>query len=802
MKAPMSWLMRYVDLHDVSPKQIQDILTLRGIEISTIDDVYGEITNVVVGHVVDMVAHPDSDHMFICQVDVGAETPVQIVTGAQNVSIGDWVPAALHGATLPNNIKIKKGKLRGQASNGMLCSGEELLLKEGDYPTAGVDGIMLLQGDSLTAGMDIKEFLNINEVVFEAEPTPNRPDCLSMIGLARELASALNRELILPAVMQVGEELINQGSDEVNIHIEAEELCFRYMARSVENVHIEPSPDWMQKSLRLAGINAINNIVDITNYVMLECGQPMHAFDFSCVNGKQIIVRRAKEGETIQTLDEKERILTKDMLVIADESKPIAVAGVMGGANSEITENTKTILLESAVFASQSVRKTAKALGMNSESAMRYSKGIDIEGAKRALLRACQLMKELQVGEVSDKTYDVCHADLTRKTLRVRVERVNRILALALTVEEMANLTQSLFLPTTIHGNELEIEIPHFRDDIEGEADIAEEVARVVGHDAIKPTLMRGNLIRGKLTKQQKQMDAIRMSLCGLGADEIITYAFTGNAEYDKLMLSETDPLRTQSVQIKNPFGEENALMRTTLATGMLNVIETNLKRKNMDFRLFEIGNVHQLGKEGELPEQKQMLCIGCVGVMEDFYLLKGMIENVFKTLNAPPSWTCVAGGSDYYHPGRKAMLTIGRNTVGQFGEVHPDVCDHYDVKGRAYLAEISLDDLLPLCGTKEKKYIPISRYPSVERDLAIVVVDETESGRIVEQIQKVGGKELQSVRLFDIYKGEAIEEGKKSLAYSLRYQSNDRTLTEGEVNQSVKTILQMLEQKFDAKLR
>lgn len=803
MKAPMSWLADYVDLTDVTPKQIQDILTLRGLEITSIDDVYGEISNVVVARVEKMTVHPDSDHMFICQMDVGSGEPLQIVTGAQNVSEGDWVPAALHGATLPGGVKIKKGKLRGEVSNGMLCSGEELLLQEGDYPTAGVDGIMILQGDDFVAGVDIKEFLGINEVVFEAEPTPNRPDCLSIIGIARELSAALDRELHLPEIANVGELVEDVHSNTLSIDIEAGDLCSRYMARLLNDIKIEPSPEWMQRKLKAVGLNTINNIVDITNFVMMEYGQPMHAFDFDGVEGNHIIVRRAKGEEVLTTLDEKERTLNESMLVIADEKKAIALAGVMGGENLEITDQTKTVLLESAVFDGYNVRQTAKTLGMSSDASTRFSKGLDIEGTKIALLRACQLIQDMNAGAVQGQTYDVCCADLTRRILRARVEKINQILALSLSAQEMAAILNSLFMPTIVEDQILVVEIPHFREDMEGEADVAEEVARVIGHNNIQPTLMRGDLVRGRLTKQQKQLDRIRYDLCGLGAYESITYAFTGNSEYDQMQLSQDDPLRVESVKIANPFGEDNALMRTTLVVGMLNVIATNAKRRIPDFRFFEIGYVHRKNPNPEeLPTQTQMLCIACYGPQEDFYTLKGMVESLLSSLDAPASWSCTAGGDEYYHPGRKALFSIGREQIGQMGEVHPDVCSAYGIPKRAYIAEISLDALLPLCATKVKKFKSLPRYPAIDRDLALIVPVETEAGALAEMIKRNGGKYLQNVNLFDVYHGENIGLDVKSLAYSLHYQADDHTLKDEEVNQSIQEILKSVEKGFSAKIR
>lgn len=798
MKIPMSWLARYVDLTDITPQDLQEMLTLRGLEVSDVEEIYGEISGVVVGKVIEMKRHEDSDHLWVCQVDVGEEKS-QIVTGAQNLSEGDIVPVATHGATLPGGIKIKRGKLRGVESCGMLCSGEELLLKEEDYPGAGVDGIMILK-DEPTLGLDVKELLDLNEAVLEAEPTPNRADCLSIIGVAREAAAALGRELKLPKVLENGRLAEKHKTADFSVRVEDGELCPRYLGRAVKNIKIEPSPDWMQKCLRAAGLKPINNIVDITNFVMTEMGQPMHAFDLRCVKGGQIVVRQSKAGEKIVTLDEKERMLEEGMLVIADEERAVGIAGVMGGENSEITDDTQIVFFESAVFAGHSIRKTAKALGMNTDASSHFSKGVDIEGTKTALERACELVVELGAGEVQEEYADFVSCDLARRKLDIRCEKVNALASLELSPQQMADILNGLDIPTTVSGENLLVEVPHFRDDIEGEADIAEEVARMYGFWNIKPTLMRGELVRGQLSREQKQIDDIRNMLCGMGAYEITTYAFVGQQDYDLLTLPAEDELRTKSVRLRNPFGEDNALMRTTLATGMMRVLETNAKRKLPAFRLFEIGNVHLAGEgEGPLPKQKQMLCISTYGNTEDFYSLKGIIENLFKGLDSR-ELSCKAGGAAYLHPGRKALLQMAGREIGQMGELHPDVCKNYDIPMRCYMAEIDLDLLLPLCAQKVKQFVPLPRYPAVDRDLALIVDRDAESATLSAKMKKAGGKDLQRVILFDTYQGEHMPEGKKSLAFSLHFQS-DHTLTEEEINKNMQNII-LTAEKAGAQVR
>lgn len=795
MRAPLNWLKRYVDI-DVSAQEIQRLLTLRGLEVSSVEEQAKDIINVVVGKIIKIEKHEDADKLFTCALDVGSET-IQIVTGAHNIAVGDLVPVALHNSSLPDGTKIKRGKLRGVESNGMLCSGAELNLKNADYEGAEDHGILILK-DNHPLGMNICTALGMDDFILEAEPTPNRPDCLSIIGIAREIAAALHKPLNLPEIK------VTEGSGSIHDHVKIEvldgDLCHRYTARTVKNIHIAPSPRWMQNCLRAAGVRAINNIVDITNFVMLEMGQPMHAFDLGCVTDSHIIVRRAKAGETTTTLDGKQRLLTTNTLLITDPSRAVGIAGIMGGENSEITPNTKTVLFESAKFAGANIRVSAKALGLTTEASQRFAKGIDIEGVPHALNRAMQLVAELGAGEVEQGLIDVCPGEVGRKVITVRPERVNSLLALDVSTAQMADILNKLDIPATIQNGLLHVEIPRFRDDIEGEADIAEEVGRTLGYDSIPYTLMEGSLMRGKLTDRQKFVDSVRTLMCAQGVNEAVTYSFTGLAAYDKLGLREGHILRN-SVRLINPFGEDNSLMRTTAIVGMLPVIATNANRKVKNCRFFEVTNVHMPQADTNvIPIEKQVLCIGFYGEGEDFYTIKGVIEAMCSGLDVE-DFDFTADGETYFHPGRKAVLLVGGTKVGDLGEVHPDVAAAFDIPGRAYIAQIELSPLFDARVTL-KKYKALARFPSMERDLALVVPLQVESGAMIRTIKNVGGELILSAVLFDTYAGEHIAEGSKSCAFALSFRAEDRTLTDEEVSQAIAKILSALKKEFGAQIR
>mgnify|MGYP001006305418 CR=1 FL=1 len=800
MRVPMKWLSRYVDTTGVTPAEIAELLTVRGLEVASVTELGEDIKNVIVGRIASIEKHNDSDHLLVCMLDVGNSEPIQIVTGANNVNVDDLVPVALHNSRLPNGIHIVKEKLRGVLSEGMLCSGEELCLAEGDYPGAEEHGILILK-ELWPLGTDVREVLGLNDTVLEAEPTPNRPDLQSIIGVAREVAFALGRTLNLPETIVKAESSHSIG-DFVKVEVLDEDLCPRYMARTVRDIKIEPAPAWMRDSLLAAGMRSINNIVDITNYVMLETGQPMHAFDLESVKDNHIIVRRAKGGERLETLDGKGHELDTETLCICDAQNPVGIAGVMGGTNSEITEKTKTVLFESAKFKGYNVRLSSKKLGMSTEASQRFVKGVDIEGTATALERACQLVESLGAGKVDKGVIDVAGVDLSRKHITARPERVNALVALDVPADRMAEILNGLCIPTKLEDGLLNIEIPHFRDDIEGEADISEEIARVIGFDEIPLTLMRGDLSRGKLTTSQKQTETLRDALCGMGAYECNTYSFTGQSTYDKLLLPADSALRN-SVRILNPFGEDNALMRTTVAVSLLPVAATNINQKAGSFRIFEISNVYFPAKsEGELPEGRQNVCIILHGDDEDFFTLKGVVETICDTIGIDIiAIDFEAGGQPYYHPGRKAILTVNGVYSGQLGELHPDCAAAFEISDRIYMAELELD-VLYNAATKQKKYKPLPKFPAVERDLAFVLSEEVTSQRILDIIRNAGGDLLEDAHLFDVYKGGNIEKGKKSVAYSLRFRAAERTLTDEEVTTATNKILSSLTKSLGAELR
>lgn len=801
MKAPMSWLKKYVDIEAVTVEEIAALLTERGLEVAGIEVLGDDIQNVVVGQVLSMKKHENSDHLWVCQIDVGAEAPLQIVTGAQNLHEGDRIPVALHGAKLPGGIAIKKGKLRGEVSEGMLCSGAELQLKEGDEAGAEVDGIMILQ-EEFPLGQNIKDALALSDIVIEVEPTANRADWNCIQGVAREIAAAIGKPFHREKIT-LKEEGSKNAKDIAKVRVDAPELCPRYMARTASDIVIEPSPVWMRRALRAAGMRPINNVVDITNYVMIETGQPMHAFDFAAVDEQQIIVRTSQAGEAMTALNKERYELPANTLLIADPHKAVGIAGVMGGENSEITDATQTVLFESAVFNGANIRRSSKAMGLASDAASHFIKGVDIETTDYALERACSLMEEVGAGKIDQGVIDVVDSQaLARKHFTARPEKISALLGKEIPATEMLEILQALEIPCQLKDGLLAIEVPHFRDDLEGEADIAEEVARVIGHNSIEPTLMRGNLMRGRLTERQKWNDHLRDILTGRSCFEAVTYSFTGPGSYDAINLTADSPLR-QSVRLQNPFGEDSSLMRSTLLTGLIPVVALNAKRTNRMFRVFEIGNVHSLPEsKDELPIEEQKLCLGTYGQMENFYTLKGLIIETFQALGLDKdALDFTAGGEDCFHPGRKALISLSGTVVGQMGELHPDVAKRFDIPRRAYFAELNLTPLFE-ARNANPIYHPISRFPEVNRDLAFLVNKEVLSSDLAVAMKAAAGALLESVELFDVYDGNNLPDGSKSLAYSLHFLSEDHTLTDDEVNERIDKILLELQEKYGASLR
>ena len=797
MKVPYKWLKDYVAI-DAPVDEFVDAMVMTGNGVEEVADLGANMEKVVVGRIEKLEKHPDADKLQICQIDVGEAELLQIVTGADNVFEGALVPVALCGSKLPSGVKIKKGKLRGVDSFGMLCSGEELCLKEADYPGAGVYGILILREGM--PGQDMREVLMLNDTVIDFEVGANRPDCLSVLGIAREASAAMRAPLSIPDAQfrENGESI----ADYVRVDVQAPDLCPRYMARAIKNVKIGPSPRWMQEKLKAAGVRPISNIVDITNFVMIETGQPMHAFDAKDIRGSHIVVRRAEQGERIVTLDGKERALASSMLLICDEQGPIGIAGVMGGENSEIKEDTKTVIFESAKFGYGNIRQTSRALGLATEASTRYSKGVDAGTSEYALHRACQLVEQLEAGEVVGGEIDLLAEDLSEKKIVVRAAEINALLGTQLSAVEMKECLDRVLIETELDGATLACRIPHYRGDIDGKADIAEEVARIYGYDNIPENAVSASLTGVKGMLDEAATDLLKHYAVGAGFYECVTYSFAGEADFDKLCLPADSPLR-RAVRIKNPLGDDSAYMRTTLAADMLKVMALNLKRKNKKVRLFEIDKVYlpeSLPLAGALPDERKTMILAISQDVGDFYTLKEVVENICEVLRVPGLEIAV-GGPEYYHPGRKAVLSIGGREIGKIGEIHPDVQKNFGIPCRTCVAELDLRGLIAEART-QIKFAPLPKYPAIERDIALVVDRAAQSGSIRGCILKNGGKYIENAELFDVYEGAQLGDEKKSLAYSLTFRSNEGTLTDEMIAADMERILQALKEEFGASLR
>ena len=787
------WLNEFVDCSAWADHDFSEAMTLSGSKVETFTDLHKNIQNVVAGRIVEMVRHTNSDHMWVCQVDVGGSEPLQIVTGAQNQKVGDMVPVALDGSLLPDGKEIHAGMLRGELSNGMMCSLKELGLTLHDYPYAIEDGLWIMQEDGVKPGDDIAAVIGMDDHVVEFEITPNRPDCLSVIGLAREAAVTFDKPLRLhmPDVPGSGEDI----HDHVSIRIDDPALCLRYTARMVRNVKIAPSPAWMRERLRNSGVRPINNIVDITNYVMLEYGQPMHAFDFSCIGGKQIIVRTAREGETIQTLDGNARKLTPNMLCICDEEKPVAVAGVMGGANSEIVGDTAMVVFEGANFNGTSIRRTAAALGMRTEASGRFEKGLDPMNTVAAVDRACELVELLGCGEVMRGTIDVLPEPIVPKTVKLEPDKVNGLLGTDVSEAEMRRILLAL-------GFELDgdtIIVPSWRGDVEHYSDIAEEVARFYGYNNIPDTLSNGLTARRGLTDIQ-QTENLLGSVCrAAGYDEIITYSFISPTYYDKIDLPKDSPLR-DSLKILNPLGEDTSIMRTTTLPSMLEILTRNYNFRNKSAKLYELGRVYFKRADG-LADEPKVLTLGAYGDNMDFFTLKGAVEAVLKQLRIENVRFLADSENPSYHPGRCAKVFSGDRLLGVLGQVHPHVAGNYGVDAELYAAELRFDALYESKGA-QPVYQPLPKFPAVTRDIAVVCDASVTVGELEDAIRKGAKGLLKDAALFDIYTGVGIAPGKKSVAFNLTLRADDRSLTAEEADADVKSILTALEQECGAVLR
>ena len=890
-----NWLNEFVDLKDITDKEFNDEMTLSGSKVETIERPDENLKNVVVGKILEMKRHENSDHMWVCQIDVGQAEPVQIVTGAWNIHVGDYVPAALHGAHLPGGVTIEKGKLRGVESNGMLCSLKELgMTAEHDFPYAVItpaallndyhpidpakpsipadikpgdkvygpvlcgrveavkstdggydvrvndgtvtraaktacsnlhegdlvayntksdtictledlhaeqkefphciaDGIFVLQEEDAEPGLNIAHILGFDDSIVEFEITPNRPDCLSVIGLAREASATFKRPLKLhtPEPHGCGGSI----ADLVDIDIEDGDLCPRYTARMVKNVKIAPSPRWMRERLRNSGVRPINNIVDITNYVMLEYGQPMHAFDFSCVEGGHIIVRTAREGETIQTLDGNERKLTPNMLCICDEHKPVCVAGVMGGANSEIVGDTAMVLFESANFNGVSVRRTASALGMRTDASSRYEKGLDMMNTIKAVERACELVEMLGCGEVVDGVMDVVAKEKAPTVVKLEPDKINALLGTELSEDLMREILVSLGF--ILNGDD--IYVPSWRGDVEHYSDIAEEVARFYGYNKIPCTLMRGETTRGGFSEQQRFDRAIGGAVRALGYDEIITYSFISPTYYDKIRMPKDSSLRN-SLKILNPLGEDTSIMRTTILPSMLEIIARNHSYRNKSARLYELGKIY-LPREDGLADEPKYLSLGAYGDGVDFFFFKGGIETLLHELRITDVKYVACSDNDSYHPGRCAKVYAGETYLGVFGQIHPLVAANYGMDTEVYTAELNFDAMYEKRGDIPV-YQPLPKFPAVTRDIAVVCDEAVTVGALEESIRRGAKGLLKDVSLFDIYRGPGVASGKKSVAFNLVLRADDRSLTGEEADEDVQSILAALKADHNAVLR
>ena len=794
MQLNRKWLHEeFVDLSNVSDKEYVETLTVFGQKVETWERMDAEIKNVVVGKVLEIVRHENSDHMWVCQIDVGEEEPVQIVTGAQNVKVGDMVPVAKHNSWLPGGVHITKGKLRGVKSNGMLCGLEELGLTLGDFPYAILDGIWIIE-EPCNIGDDINKVIGNDDTVVEFEITNNRPDCYSIIGLARESAAAFGK------TMRHHEPIV-KGSDAgsmyemLDVEVPAEELCNRYTARMVKNVKIGPSPKWLRERLRANGIRAINNIVDITNYVMLEYGQPMHAFDYRYVGSGKIVVREAEEGETLTTLDGNVRQLQPGMLVIADENKPIGLAGIMGGENSEILDDTTTVVFESANFNGTSIRQTALALGMRTESSGKFEKNLDPMMTGPAVQRACELVELLGCGDVLDGTIDIINYVPEEKTLTLEPEKINKLLGTDISKEEMIKYLN--LLEIEVEGDT--IHVPSFRPDLNLMADIAEEVGRSYGYNNI-PTIAFQTSTQGGYAPVMVFESKAGQVCRSLGYSEIITYSFVSPTIFDQIRLDKASPLRN-TLKIQNPLGEDTSVMRTIALPSMLDILSRNNAYQNKSAKLYELAKIY-LPTEGQaLPEEPKMLVLGTYGAGETFFTLKGELEAVFTGLRLPKASYAAVKDNPSYHPGRCAKVSIGDVEVGYMGQVHPLVAKNYGIDAEVYCAEISLTKLFAL-QLPEATYTPLPKYPTVTRDLALLCDEEITVAQAEAVIEASAGKLLRSVRLFDIYRGIGVPEGKKSMAFSMELRADDRTLTDADSEAVMSKVLAAAQEKLGAVLR
>ena len=793
MKTSLSWIKEYVPDLDVQPQEYMDAMTLSGSKAEGYEKLDADLDKIVIGQIVKIEPHPDADKLVICQVDIGTET-IQIVTGAPNVFEGAKVPVVLDGGRVAGGhdgsrteggIKIKKGKLRGIPSNGMMCSIEELGSSRDYYPAAPENGLYIMPEDAVVGESAIKA-LGLDDVVVEYEITSNRVDCFSVLGIAREAAATFGKEFVPPVVTETGNS--EDVNDYIKVSIEDTDLCSRYCARVVKNIKIAPSPEWMQHRLAAHGIRPINNIVDITNYVMEEYGQPMHAYDMDTIANNEIIVRRAKKDEPFVTLDGQERTLDESILMICDGEKPVGLAGIMGGENSMITDNVSTMLFEAACFDGTNIRLSSKKVGLRTDASAKFEKGLDPNNAIDAINRACQLIEELGAGEVVGGVVDVYPNVKTGRRIKLDAAWINKLLGTDISEETMIGYLKKIDLG--FDEETKEVIVPSWRQDLERDADIAEEVARFFGYANIPTTLPKGEATTGKLSFKLRVEEVVREVAQFCGFSQGMCYSFESPKVFDKLLISEDSKMR-QAVVISNPLGEDFSIMRTTSLNGMLTSLSTNFNRRNKDVRLYELGNIY-LPKQipvTELPEERMQLTLGMYGD-GDFFTMKGVVEEILDNteLNLKPEYDPNAG-LPFFHPGRQANIVYDGTVIGYLGEGHPTVAANYSIKERVYIAVLDMNEITARASF-DKKYEGIAKYPAVSRDLSMVVPKSILAGDIEKVFDQRGGHILESYKLFDVYEGAQIKHGYKSLAYTLSFRAKDRTLEEADITKVMTKIM------------
>ena len=795
MKVPMKWIRKYVpEAPDAA--QLQDQMIMIGDAVESVENLGAEVEGVVVGRVLTCEPHPNSDHLHVCTVDVGGPEILHIVCGAPNVAAGQLVPVAVAGARLPGGVKIKKGKLRGEVSEGMICSGDEIGCPPDLYPSVGSEGILVFQED-YPLGADVKPILGLDEDIMDFEILANRPDCLSVWGLAREAAVASGTEFHMPEI-----HVREQGGDihdYVSVQVKDEQLCPRYIARVIRNVRVAPSPLWLRQYLYGAGMRSINNVVDITNFIMLETGHPMHAFDLDMVEGHQIIVRQAEQGEHITTLDGKQHDLTPGQLVICDAVKPSCVAGIMGGEESEITEKTHTMMFECAVFDYAATRLTSRALGIRTESSSRFEKGVSARTAMQAMERACQMIQELDAGDVVDGVIDLYPSPLPVQRVSASCERIAKRAGVPMQPEEIEDILRRLRFDVTRHGDALDVVVPDDRQDVSMEADLCEEALRIYGYDKIPGTLLRGETTPGGRSAKMQMRMRISDLLTGLGFDEIMKFSFVSPRSVEKLNLPESDP-RLHMLAIRNPLGEDTSVMRTTLVPDMLSTLALNMNHGNADAKLFELSRVFDPDHKTDegLPTETQHLCLGMYGKNTDFYALRGIVERLLGQLGIE---TVVERYTEpYLHPGRSAVLKADGQAVCVLGEVHPDVREAFDMPSRALVADLDVDLLMQL-QKPMGEVRPMPRYPAVNRDLSLVMPESTEVGPLMRAMSDAAGNLLEDAKMFDVYRSPLLGLNMKSIAFSFIFRGADHTLTDAEISGAMDKILKAA-QAYQAVIR